>query len=150
VSEGGTVPLDTGTQTDATEDRSILDAVTEETEAPLCPQGEASCGAVESCLASLVETSWSVPPEDGGPPDGVFVFDREQDVFDYIRIVAQVDASSFPLAGQTFVGANGHQYVYGYLPWRNMWFVVDGSYAPAAYQLGVQYEQCIAQDAAAD
>ena len=123
----------------------MLDAATEEAAPPLCPQGEANCGAVEDCLKTLVESAWNAPPDDGGLPDGVFAFAREQDLLTYMRIVLQLDAASVSgTAGQTIVGANGHSYVYGYLPTRNLWFVVDGYYAPAVYQLCVQYDQCVA------
>jgi hypothetical protein len=112
----------------------------------LCPQGTASCGAAESCLESLAESS----PGCGGLPDWVFVFSREQDFIDYMQMVLQLDAAPVSLTEAQIVGPNGHPYVYGYIPSRNAWFVVDGYYAPAAYQLGVEYDQCTAPDAAAD
>jgi len=121
---------------------AILDATTES----LCPQGTAGCGAAESCLKTLTE-----PPQACGHlPDWVFVFDREQDLIAYVQTVFQLDAAPVSLTAVQFVGANGHPYVYGYIQSQNDWFVVDGYYAPAAYQLGVEYDQCTAADAAAD
>ena len=147
--EGGTIRLDAGTESDAIEERPILDAVTEEAEAPLCPLGEANCGAVLDCLKTLLESAFNGPP-DGSLPDGVFAFSREADLIGYMETVLQLDASAFTFAGQTLVGASGHPYVDGYLPSRNLFFVIDGYYAPTAYQLGVQYDQCAAADASAD
>jgi hypothetical protein len=83
-------------------------------------------------------------------PDWVFVFSREEDFLDYMQMVLQLDAAPVSLTGTQIVGANGHQYVYGWIPALNDWFVVDGYHAPAAYELGIEYDRCMAPDAAAD
>lgn len=122
---------------------TILDASIES----LCPQGTATCGTAESCLEALTRS----PRACGGLPDWVFVFSRMEDLTDYMQMVLQQDAAQVSWSGVAqIVGANGHSYVYGYIRSQNLFFVIDGYYAPAAYQLGVEYDQCTAPDAAAD